>query len=488
MKKSFCLFNAVGFALLMFFMSAKSLPAQNRHFKINIISAEECAVNKSPSIEVYPGQLYVVHLLPLTQTEDTLTIVNNGDENLDFTVSMAYAGALTEEWLNIEPGSGIIQPSDNLHLAIFANSANLEEGYYQATIQIESNDPAHPMFEIPVLLHVDDGFCPPPINFTVSINPSGGFEFSWEPPLLNSSLSWDNGVNNDCIGLEEGGTFAAAVCWEPEQLQPFENMLLTHVSFYACPAEEADFIVKAWKGENAATELTSQPVNIIESGWQNIELDFPVLIDADQKLWVGYEVTHPAGESPAGFDCGPAIAYYGDMIRIDGQWMSMSQQLYLDYNWNISATINGNPNCTLEGYSLYSGQSGSWVLLANTGNNNFYWNPGPLPPGTYSFIVCANYQSGESCSEPASIVVNLPEYFQDEIVISPNPAGKAIRISPTSMIQQISIIDLTGKIVLSKTINNENTVISLENVAPGIYSLLLMFPKGLIVKKLVVQK
>ena len=42
------------------------------------------------------------------------------------------------------------------------------------------------------------------------------------------------------------------------------------------------------------------------------------MIDGSEELWIGFSMTQPAGEYPAGCDAGPAEAGFGDMLTLDG--------------------------------------------------------------------------------------------------------------------------------------------------------------------------
>ncbi|MBN2175381.1 MAG: T9SS type A sorting domain-containing protein, partial [Bacteroidales bacterium] len=273
----------------------------------------------------------------------------------------------------------------------------------------------------------------PPTNLTASVDecdvhlewdaPGGGGEGQW--------IYWDQQVNGaDGIGLTAGGTFYCASHWNPSDLAPYDGMYMTKMNWYHYDnAATATFILKVWTGANAGTEIMSQTVSSA-IGWNEVDLTSPVMIDASQELWFGYEVTHPTGENPAGVDFGPAIYGYGDMISLDGtSWVSMGTEYGLDYNWNLGAyvmdmtdgqgpaqplvksTIENPANASFDVASGAPGQYNKFTPNANKALNGYnVYRSGNLldfttetmyddmnvPDGTYNYCVTAVYDEGQS--------------------------------------------------------------------------------------------
>lgn len=182
--------------------------------------------------------------------------------------------------------------------------------------------------------------CPYPSvqNFGCSFTAPLDVTLEWDHPLPGEVIRWDSGLNNTGIGLEDGGTFLHSVRFEPVHLQPHVGHYLTSVYFFPLD-NTAAFTLNIWSGEDGNNLIFSQNVqNIVEETWNEVSLDAPLQIAADETLYIGFEVTHAAGFYPAGCDSGPAVAGYGDLIFMDGGWVSMTQ-FGLDYNWNIAGLI-----------------------------------------------------------------------------------------------------------------------------------------------------
>ena len=73
-------------------------------------------------------------------------------------VNLSWIRAIsTVNWLSVENANGSIAPGESQTLNITCDATGLEPGLYQGNLQIESNDPANPVMNIPV-------------HFTVTVN------------------------------------------------------------------------------------------------------------------------------------------------------------------------------------------------------------------------------------------------------------------------------------------------------------------------------
>lgn len=152
-------------------------------------------------------------------------------------------------------------------------------------------------------------------------------------------IRYDNGSNLDAVGLTSGGTFQAAAYFPASVMQQYSGKKLSKLEFYIKDAPSMCKIKIYGPGTgNAAGALLHEentPVGV--NAWNIITLSNPVNITGED-LWIGYELTHSAGTFPAGYDSGPAIAGYGDMIYFSGLWAPLSGY-GLNYNWNIAGYL-----------------------------------------------------------------------------------------------------------------------------------------------------
>ncbi len=161
-------------------------------------------------------------------------------------------------------------------------------------------------------------------------------------------IRYDNGVNDDAIGLTAGGTFEVAAYWPASSMGQYAGKKLSKVEVYINDVPNP-FILKVY-GQGSSTVpgalLHQQTVAVTGTSWNVIDLSTQVDITGGD-LWVGYSVTHAGGTFPAGCDAGPAVAGFGDMISLDGVSFESMAGLDLNYNWNIASTlIDGGPALT----------------------------------------------------------------------------------------------------------------------------------------------
>jgi hypothetical protein len=74
--------------------------------------------------------------------------------------------------------------------------------------------------------------------------------------------------------------------------------------------------------------------------------------------------------------------------------------------------------------------------------------------------------------------------------ISPNPASGSVKISfPIAQIKpaKLSIISLNGKIVLENLLTENESIIQIENLTPGVYFVQLKSENSAYIKKLFVK-
>jgi len=169
---------------------------------------------------------------------------------------------------------------------------------------------------------------------------------TWEAPGIGGEtgewMHYDNGMNDDGIGLTNGGSFAVAARWDAGDLDAYDGLQITKMTLFPRDAGST-YTLKAWTGANASNEVLSQPVtDLVMEAWNEVYYTTPFTIDSSDELWIGYAIDNqPAGGYPAGCDAGPAIAGYGDMISMSGgAWQALSA-LGLNYNWNIQAWVTG---------------------------------------------------------------------------------------------------------------------------------------------------
>ena len=345
---------------------------------------------------------------------------------------------------------------------------------------------------------------------------------SWESPTGSGSgfsawLGWDNGTNNDAIGLTGGGTFSVAARFTPAQLGEYAGTSLTKVRFF--PYAAGAFVLKVWTGANASQLVAAQPLSNVSIGqWNEVVLNTPVYITAASELWFGYTVTHAADDFPAGNDAGPAVAGFGDMISFDGSvWESIATQYALNYNWNlqgyvesvdgvpalipiydniaygpVSPLVCGNlpmsPNATVERNksNVTSGRElvsyNIWrdgELICNTMET--YYKDMDLMPFCYDYIVTAVYLDCESeTNDPNFIcVIGITEIPLEGFLVYPNPTDNLLNIEPGSDAGYLLVYNYAGQVVYEQSVTDAQTIyINVSTYKTGVYMVKLINSAG----------
>ena len=334
--------------------------------------------------------------------------------------------------------------------------------------------------------------CNAPTNLDANINfPSmTGFKLVWDPPsggTGNSALlAWDNGINNDAIGLQGGGTFSVAVRFTPAQLTEYAGTYLTKIRMF--PYRPNGIItLKVWNGANASQLMIAQAIGSYTAGvWNEFTLNTPVLVTGTSELWFGYTVTHTATDYVAGCDNGPAVSPFGDMISLDGSvWESMSVSYGLNYNWNLegyvepygmnsipsleanSKEFKSNAQKSINSQTKISRMQRDLIYYEifrdneyrDTTSNTDYVDSTANYPDWHCYFVRAVYRdcisefSNESCWGPR-------KKFEPEILsLYPVPSDKSLTIEIKSSTNSLKITDF-----------HYRTVYSATNLNPGAYS------------------
>ncbi|SVC05749.1 uncharacterized protein METZ01_LOCUS258603, partial [marine metagenome] len=151
---------------------------------------------------------------------------------------------------------------------------------------------------------------------------------------------------NGGVGTNGASVFEAAVIFTSEQLQSYDGMSLTKVSFI--PNEiDAVYTVMIYdvsSGTPVAVDSSGahSGADLVIGEFNDVDLANPITIDWTQNLSFGYKCVTNAGY-PLGIDDGPATPGYSDLLNFGG-WVSMADAYGLNYNWAISGEVNNAAN------------------------------------------------------------------------------------------------------------------------------------------------
>jgi len=430
-------------------------------------------------------------------------------------------------WLSAEPLSGSLNPGDSMIVNVTFNSEGLVAGEYAGSVVFNSNDPVNPVINVPVSLIAGGCGLPAPTNLLGVPIQSNHVHLTWESPQTPGGIiRWDDGINNDGIGLTAGGTFSVAARWTGAQLVYYDGLSLTGIDFFPRSTMATVFTLKVWKGANASTLMLSQPLSgLTQNAWNTVLLSTPVIISSATELWIGYECSaQPTGDYPAGCDEGPAVAGYGDMISTDGTTWATLSGYGLSYNWNLAGTISadelGKPlaqpivigksysgtgttlsqgnlpaalnavwtgsNRDLLGYNVYRDE----VKVNSTIVTNLYYDDYvPSPWLSLWYYVTAVYPECESAPDSIYVMLwpGITENGKTSTVVFPNPATHWVTIESELNISQITIINNIGREVYNSFVGEKSIQVNTAGFNKGIYIIRIETEKGIISEKLVIQ-
>ncbi len=293
----------------------------------------------------------------------------------------------------------------------------------------------------------NDIFVAEPSNLTAAVT-GANVELTWQEPGGGGQPGWlhyDDGANNDAIGLTSGGDLHVAAKWNASgtnSILPYVGMNITQVKFFPNQAG-VTYTIKIYTGATG-NEVYSQAVtNPVIGDWNTVTLTTPYTVPSGTAVWVGYLCPHTAGQYPAGNDLGPAVAGYGDMYKVGtGTWSSLydASTGQVDANWNIQAYVtnargevvlmDNNRNLTREltSYKVYRDD----VEIASVLPTVLTYTDTNVAGGLHQYKVTAMYGVNESLPSNLVSVYVLPPNFV-ELGYDDNTSEQAFSVGSTNL-------------------------------------------------------
>jgi polyhydroxybutyrate depolymerase len=150
--------------------------------------------------------------------------------------------------------------------------------------------------------------------------------------------------------------------------------------------------------------------------------------------------------------------------------------------------INTGDGCTAEHYVYSGGQNNSSVEFFKIIDGGHTWPGAPVTIGTTNQDFSASVEIWRFFSQyRLDDLLNLEVNKTDNLItVYPNPSSGKIKVQSNTSWDELTLIDVTGRIVQSFDTYVEN--MSIEHLETGIYSLQFRMGQNLVNKKLVVQK
>ncbi len=188
----------------------------------------------------------------------------------------------------------------------------------------------------------NDIFIAPPENLTSTVA-GNNVTLNWLAPGSGGGgepgwLNYDGENAGNSIGTNGVADFDVAAKWDPtgeHGISPWVGMNITKIRFFpAEPTTLCTYTLRLWTGATG-TLAYEQAVTPTADQWNEIILTTPFTIPSQTYVWAGYRC-NATGGYPAGCDAGPQVEGYGNMIRWNNAWTTLSALgATLTYNWNI---------------------------------------------------------------------------------------------------------------------------------------------------------
>lgn len=109
--------------------------------------------------------------------------------------------------------------------------------------------------------------------------------------------------------------------------------------------------------------------------------------------------------------------------------------------------------------------SNGFKIIPNAVNQTFY------PSKSGSYAVAISYNGCKDTSVCENIVPSgIEEFKKASLQIVPNPANNIVTITSGEKMNNMKIVDVTGRVVVAKSINATTTVIDIKRLHPGVYT------------------
>ena len=351
-------------------------------------------------------------------------------------------------------------------------------------------------------------------------------------------LYYDDGENEDAIGLQSGGSFYWGIKFPAASLAQYEGCAVTKIGYFDYTAHTG--VVRIYQGSNGNGPSNNMvgSYNYTATGTEDwVEWDItPAAFDNTQDLWI--VMNNSNGQYVAALG-----AYTGDpngtMLSTDGStWYTLSDatQGQLEGTWNLRCyvtnqyagaaaavemalpTLNngrtlahtgiakgGNVellrSAEIDHYNVYrSVDNVEYTFLESVPVNeiNYYeYFDTPETAGTYYYKVTAVYDNG--CESDGAPAYDNPDnnYVQvevtgmgennDKVALYPNPTSGNVTIEAAGM-SRITVVSVLGQVVFDTEVSVDTYTLNMAQFNTGMYMVRINTESGVVVKRVTVMQ
>ncbi|GAP44308.1 protein containing Por secretion system C-terminal sorting domain [Lentimicrobium saccharophilum] len=386
-----------------------------------------------PQIAVSPMEINAT-LQPDAQATETMTITNNGDEDLTWSIAIDPG---TASWLSVAETSGTTAAGTSTEVIVTMDATGLAADTYNATLVITNNSTTATV-NVPVHMIVSSGMpLDPPTDLQAAVS-GNDVHLTWNAPGGGTGTIEELIYDND---LPTGGYsyngYTMSTHMTPQG--PCQVLSLKYFTTIGGVLEPTIFNaeVYGWDGTQPSTTLlhSVENINAVNESWVEVDIsaanlmvtgDFVVgfgsVVDS---TYLGYDEGLNNGRS-WDYDNAGTWASWNEAYLIravvqytDGKIRELSAtpatfNPALKGALELSARTNGytinnqlpiparnHASRELLGYNVY--RDGAMINTATV--TELFYDDNDLEPGTYEYHVRALYAEGESENSNAAVAV-----------------------------------------------------------------------------------
>lgn len=287
-------------------------------------------------------------------------------------------------------------------------------------------------------------------------------------PFLNNTNQWTvNSFYNDVrIFNEPNRGKVLAWGWNTSPIGLFSSAsCLRSITLYEIDKRDPGNDVLKWEFEFWSKDFTGNLAELFESivGFDGVDYYFRCNVNANDST-IDSSVTYPANYKKPYNHSWIKVEVYFEYFEITDTWEIHIYIPILKY-WAVQKRSNPIP---------------LGLIYLNFGVYK------PIPSYSGALIKYDNIKLSAVSHRPA--FVNVNEWISSKFNVYPNPAINVVNItnSENMLVKQITIYDVTSKLLSTQTFNNELELqLNVENLATGTYMLHLETNQGIAVKKFI---
>ena len=367
-----------------------------------------------------------------------------------------------------------------------------------------------------------------------------GAVISWGTVIepINEWLYYDDGVNEDAIGLTSGGSFYWGIMIPSNLLQAYAGTSLTKVAYFDYTAHTGNILI-FHGGSNAPGTLVHQQTYTANGtgDWIEWDLTAPIPVDETQNLWIVLNNNDGQYVAACGADTGDPN---GRWISLDGSdWMDLAAA-GLNDTWNLRGFVTNeakggelqaidfepkgtanaeldhtgkalygsfnlpstsNRDAELVAYNVYrSVDLIDWDLVAVVPAEygvDYYEYYDQVPAGIYYYGVTAVYDNGCESDFAVSYVNPMYDYVvvnvtsvddnNGKVALYPNPTNGLVKIEAQGM-RHITVVSALGQMVFDTEVSADEYEINMAQFTTGVYVVRIATENGVSTQRVTVIK